>query len=92
MRFYFLISKIENVTLLFQKFDVIFSGVGYFSGFRRQSRFGGGMGAVAVAREIAIQGEGDGTACAVVNQLWVWLFTNSKKIFFNAPTANSTVG
>ena len=44
------------------------------------------------AREISIQEEGDGTACAVVNQLWAWLFTNSKKYFKIAPTANSTVG
>ena len=32
-------------------------------------------------REIAIQGVGDGTAYPVVNQLWAWLFTNSKKYF-----------
>ena len=24
---------------------------------------------------------GDGTACAVVNQLWAWLFANNKKYF-----------
>ena len=33
------------------------------------------------SREISIQGEGDGTACAVFNQLWAWLFTNCEKIF-----------
>jgi hypothetical protein len=27
-----------------------------------------------IAREFSIQGEGDGTASAVVNQLWAWLF------------------
>ena len=32
-------------------------------------------------REISIQGEGDGTACAVVNQLWASLFTNNKQYF-----------
>ena len=32
---------------------------------------------------ISIQGEGDSTACAVVNQLWAWLFTNNKKYFSN---------
>ena len=32
-----------------------------------------------MTREISIQGEGDGTSCAVVNQLWAWLFTNSNK-------------
>ena len=33
------------------------------------------------SREISIQGERDGTACAVNNQLWALLFTNSKKYF-----------
>ena len=37
-------------------------------------------------------GEVDGIACAVVNQLWAWLFNNCKNIFSNTPTANSTVG
>ena len=32
-------------------------------------------------RETSIQGEGDGTACAVVNQLWAWLFTMCRKYF-----------
>ena len=31
--------------------------------------------------KISIQGEGDGTAYGVVNQLWAWLFTKSKKMF-----------
>jgi hypothetical protein len=29
---------------------------------------------LSLHREFSIQGEGDGTACAVVNQLWAWLF------------------
>ena len=33
------------------------------------------------AREISIQGEGDGTRCAVVNQLWAWLILNHEKYF-----------
>ena len=35
----------------------------------------------ATSIEISIQGEGDGTAFAVLNQLWAWLFTNCKKVF-----------
>ena len=36
-------------------------------------------------------GEGDVTTFAVVNQLWAWSLTYSKKNL-NAPKANSTVG
>ena len=32
-------------------------------------------------REISIKGEGDGTGCAVVNQLWAWLILNHEKYF-----------
>jgi hypothetical protein len=32
-------------------------------------------------REFSIKGEGDGTACAVINQLWAWLFQNKTNIF-----------
>ena len=31
---------------------------------------------VTIVRELCIQGEGNGTACVVVNQLWTWLFFN----------------
>jgi hypothetical protein len=34
-----------------------------------------------------IQGEGDGTASAVVNQLWTWMFQKQNKIFLFAQTA-----
>jgi hypothetical protein len=29
---------------------------------------------VSKNREFSLQGEGDGATCAVVNQLWAWLF------------------
>ena len=35
----------------------------------------------ALTSEISIQGEGDGTGCAVVNQLWAWLILNHEKCF-----------
>jgi hypothetical protein len=38
-----------------------------------------------------MQGERDGTAFAVVNQLWAWLFQKQNKIFFFVLTANSLV-
>ena len=34
---------------------------------------------VPLTREISIQREGDGTGCAVVNQLWAWLILNHEK-------------
>ena len=46
----------------------------------------------SVNREICVQGEGDGTASAVVNQICAWLLTNCKKNFTNTPTANCTAG
>jgi hypothetical protein len=42
---------------------------------------------IPCTREFFIQGGGDGTACAVVNQLWAWLF-QKRKLFFFALTAN----
>jgi hypothetical protein len=42
-------------------------------------------------REFSTQGEREGTACAVVNQLLEWLFQKSNEIFFFALTANFLV-
>ena len=33
---------------------------------------------ITLYREISIQGKGDGTTCAVNNQLWAWLFISIK--------------
>jgi hypothetical protein len=33
-------------------------------------------------REFYLQREGDGTTCALVNQLWVWLIKKKKQIFY----------
>jgi hypothetical protein len=42
------------------------------------------------SRANAIQGEGDGTAIAVIKQLWVWLFQEINENIFVA-TANFLV-
>jgi hypothetical protein len=46
---------------------------------------------ITMSRKISIQGEGDGTACAVVNQLWARLSYNKCKYFIPGPTVNITV-
>ena len=38
------------------------------------------------------RGEIAATTCAVINQLWGWLFFITKKYSFILPTANSKVG
>ena len=47
------------------------------------------------SREVSIEGGGDGTASAAVNQLWAWLLTFSKKIIHQQPilqlVGNSTL-
>ena len=43
----------------------------------------------AFTQEISIPGEKDGTACAVVKLLWVWLFTTTKDYFTTANSALS---